>query len=102
MIQTWYEQSKKVANISARVVQFNAALQKIGLGGKLTFRNMNGKYAFTFTKSMDPLCFSKVELRHGIEYFMEMSIKIHNIIHTMDVRKVPGAGKVRLIGGVAV
>ena len=49
MIQTWYEQSKKVANISARVVQFNAALQKIGLGGKLTFRNMNGKYAFTLS-----------------------------------------------------
>lgn len=98
ILQTWYEHSKKAAGISGRVVQFNAALQKMGLGGKLTFRNMNGKYAFTLSKQMDPEKFSKTSLRHGIEYFMEMSIKLHNIINSTDLKKVD---KVRLTNSVA-
>mmetsp|Transcript_24504 Transcript_24504/g.43959 ORF Transcript_24504/g.43959 Transcript_24504/m.43959 type:complete len:632 (+) Transcript_24504:45-1940(+) len=98
IVQTWYEHSKKAAGISGRVVQFNASLQKIGLGGRLTFRNMNRKHAFMLTKKMDPEKFSKTELRHGIEYFMEMSIKLHNIINTTDVRRVD---KIRLTNSIA-
>ena len=98
IVQTWFDHSKKAANISGRIVQFNAALQKMGLGGKLTFRNMNGKHAFTLTKKMDPEQFSKTSLRHAIEYFMEMSIKLHNIINTNDIKRVD---KVRLVHNVA-
>lgn len=88
VIQTWFDHPRKSASISARVVQFNAALHKIGLGGsKLTYRNINGKYAFTLTKKIDPEKFSKTLLRHGIEYFMEMSIKLHNIINNADARR---------------
>jgi hypothetical protein len=49
---------------------------------------MNGKYAFTMTKLADPKHFNKKGLRHGIEYFMEMSIKLHNLINPMDMKKV--------------
>ncbi len=98
ILQTWFDHSKKAAGISGRVVSFNAAMQKLGLGGKLTFRNMNGKYAFTYTKPMDPERFSKTILRHGIEYFMEMSFKLHNTINIGDVLKVD---KIRLSNSVA-
>ena len=50
------------------------------------------------TKKMDLEKFSKTELRHGIEYFMEMSIKLHNIINTTDVRRVD---KIRLTNSIA-
>jgi len=98
IVQTWYEHSKKAAGISSYVVKFNAMFQKMGLGGKLTFRNMNRKYAFTLTQKMDPETFSKTNMRHCVEYFMEMSIKLHNIININDVRRVD---KVRLTHSVA-
>eukprot|EP00578_Thalassiosira_sp_NH16_P007954 CAMPEP_0181123974 /NCGR_PEP_ID=MMETSP1071-20121207/26214_1 /TAXON_ID=35127 /ORGANISM="Thalassiosira sp., Strain NH16" /LENGTH=755 /DNA_ID=CAMNT_0023209209 /DNA_START=163 /DNA_END=2430 /DNA_ORIENTATION=- len=98
IVQTWFDHGKRAAGISGRIVQFNAALQKMGLDGKLTYRNMNGKNAFTLTKTMDPEKFSKISLRHSIEYFMEMSIKLHNAINTGDMKKVD---KVRLVNSVA-
>jgi hypothetical protein len=70
------------------VSQFNARLHKVDTGCRLTFRNMNGKYAFTLTKKADPGQFNKKGLRHGIEYFIEMSIKLHNLINPMDMKKV--------------
>eukprot|EP00571_Detonula_confervacea_P001980 CAMPEP_0172319808 /NCGR_PEP_ID=MMETSP1058-20130122/38775_1 /TAXON_ID=83371 /ORGANISM="Detonula confervacea, Strain CCMP 353" /LENGTH=593 /DNA_ID=CAMNT_0013034935 /DNA_START=111 /DNA_END=1892 /DNA_ORIENTATION=+ len=98
MVHTRFEHNKKAAGISGRVVQFNAALQKMGLDGKLTYRNINGKNVFTLTKKMDLEKFSKTSLRHSIEYFLEMTIKLHNIINTTDVIKVV---KVRLTNTVA-
>lgn len=94
MVQTWFEHSKKAAGISGRVMQYNAAFREMGLDGKLTFRNVSGKFAFTLTQKMDPEKFSKTLVRHGIEYFVEMSIKLHNIINSTDTKKV---GKVRLV-----
>jgi len=44
--------------------------------------------------------FSKTTLRHGIEYFVEMSIKLHNIIHSTDAMRV--VEKVRLTNGSGV
>lgn len=89
MVQTWYKPHRKNSSkVSSMVGQFNARLYKVDTGCRLTFRNMNGKYAFTLTKKADPEHFNKKELRHGIEYFMEMSIKLHNLINPMDMKKV--------------
>ena len=99
IIQTWYEDNKKAMEISTLVAKFNASLQRIGAGGRLTFRHMNGKYVFSLTKHMDPELFCKNSFRHGIEYFVEMSIKLHNIINPADVRTLE---KVRLTNCVAI
>ncbi|KAL7428685.1 hypothetical protein ACHAXH_001996 [Discostella pseudostelligera] len=88
MVQTWYKHRKNSTLISSLVGQFNARLHKVDTGCRVTFRNMNGKYAFTMTKLADPKHFNKKGLRHGIEYFMEMSIKLHNLINPMDMKKV--------------
>lgn len=89
MVQTWFNQHRKNSTqISSMVSQFNARLHKVDTGCRLTFRNMNGKYAFTLTKKADPGQFNKKGLRHGIEYFIEMSIKLHNLINPMDMKKV--------------
>ena len=89
MVQTWYTPHRKNSSqVSSMVSQFNARLHKVDTGCRLTFRNMNGKYAFTLTKKADPEHFNKKGLRHGIEYFMEMSIKLHNLINPMDMKKV--------------
>jgi hypothetical protein len=93
LVQTWFDHDRKAAGISARVVEWNRSLQEIGLGGKLTFRNIKGKFAFTLTREMKPEKFSKKELKHAIEYYLEMSIKLHNTINVSDQRKVD---KVRL------
>ena len=93
LIQTWFDQDRKAAGISARVVEWNRSLQEIGLGGKLTFRNIKGKFAFTLTREMKPEKFSKKDLKHAIEYYLEMSIKLHNTINVPDQKRVD---KVRL------
>lgn len=99
IIQTWYEDNKRATEISSLVVRFNTSLQKIGVGGRLTFRKINGKYVFSLTKKVDPELFCKSSFRHGIEYFVEMSIKLHNIINTDDVKTLE---KVRLTNSVAI
>lgn len=99
IIQTWFEHCKRTMEITTLVVKFNASLQKTGGGGRLTFRKMNGKYVFTFTKKVDLALFEKNSFRYGIEYFVEMSIKLHNIIHPADFRKLE---KVKLTNSVAV
>lgn len=118
VVQTWFDHhhpnghsrgktassliSSKV--VSSKVVSFNAALHKIGLGGcKLTYRNMmSGKHAFTLTKKMyAEEKFSKTTLRHGIEYFVEMSIKLHNIVHSADAMRVVDKVRLTNVSGVA-
>ena len=103
IIQTWYEQSNKQAvvmgnSISTLIIKFNTSLQKTGINGRLTFRNVNGKYVFSLTKNYD-LSFDKTTFRHGIEYFVEMSIKLYNIINPTDARTID---KVRLTNSVSV
>lgn len=93
IVQTWFDQDKKAACISARIVEWNRSLQERGLGGKLTFRNVKGRFAFTLTREMKPEKFNKKELKHVIEYYLEMSIKLHNAINVADQKKVE---KVRL------
>ncbi|KAL9178725.1 hypothetical protein ACHAXT_003856 [Thalassiosira profunda] len=94
LVQTWFDHGKKCAGISGRVVGYNAALQQMGLGEcRLTFRKANAKHAFTLTQKMSAEGFSKTKLCHAIEYFVEMTIKLHNVINTSDAKK---AGKVRL------
>lgn len=83
-IQTWYEQSSKQAivignSISTLISKFNASLQKTGVDGRLTFRNVNGKYVFSLTQNYE-VSFDKITFRHGIEYFVELSIRLYNII----------------------
>jgi hypothetical protein len=99
IIQTWYEDNRKAFEISALVAKFNTSLRRTGVGGRLTFRKMNGKYVFSLTKQVQPEQFCKNSFRHGIEYFIEMSIKLHNIINVDDVRPLE---KVRLTNSVAV
>lgn len=99
IIQTWYEDNERATEISTLVARFNTSLQKIGVGGRLTFRKMNHKYAFSLTKTVDPELFCKNIFRHGIENFVEMSIKLHNIINTDDVKRLE---KVRLTNSVAL
>jgi hypothetical protein len=99
IIQTWYEDNERATEISTLVARFNTSLQKIGVGGRLTFRKMNDKYAFSLTKTVDPELFCKNIFRHGIENFVEMSIKLHNIINTDDVKRLE---KVRLTNSVAL
>ncbi len=99
IIQTWYDDNKRATEISTLVAKFNASLQRIGVGGRLTCRKMNGKYVFSLTKQVDPELFCKNSFRHGIEYFVEMSIKLHNIINPADVRTLE---KVRLTNSVAI
>ena len=103
IIQTWYEQSNKQAivmgnSISTLISKFNTSLQKTGINGRLTFRNVNGKYVFSLTKNYD-MSFDKTTFRHGIEYFVEMSIKLYNIINPSDARPIE---KVRLTNSVTV
>jgi hypothetical protein len=103
IIQTWYEQSNKQAvvmgnSISTLIIKFNTSLQKTGINGRLTFRNVNGKYVFSLTKNYD-MSFDKTTFRHGIEYFVEMSIKLYNIINPSDARPIE---KVRLTNSVTV
>ena len=98
-LQTEFEHNKKAAGISARIVEWNKALQEIGLGGKLTFRSIKGKFTFMLSRDIDPDKFSRRELRHSIEYFLEMSIKLHNIINVNDLKKIC---KVRLANNVGV
>jgi hypothetical protein len=99
IIQTWYEQkSNKQAvvmgnSISALISKFNSSLQKTGINGRLTFRNVNGKYVFSLTKNYDMSLLDKTMFRHVIEYFVEMSIKLYNIINPSDARTIE---KVRL------
>lgn len=73
-------------------------MQRMGLGGRLTYRKMNGMYSFTLTKgygnvSVGEKKFTNTDMRYTIEYFTEMAIKLHNIINPGDVKQV---GKVRL------
>ena len=103
IIQTWYEQSSKQAivignSISTLISKFNASLQKTGVDGRLTFRNVNGKYVFSLTKNYES-SFDKTTFRHGIEYFVEMSMKLYNIINPSDARTIE---KVRLTNSVTV
>lgn len=100
ILQTWFEHSKRAAGINSRIVDWNKSLQQMGSGGKLTFRNLSGKYAFTLTKSIDVDKPNKIvftSIRHSIEYFLEISIKIHNIINVTDVKSVE---KIRLTAQV--
>jgi len=99
IIQTWYEDNERATDISTLVAKFNTSLQKIGVDGRLTFRKMNGKHAFSLTKTVDPELFCKNIFRHSIENFVEMSIKVHNIINTDDVKRLE---KVRLTNSVAI
>jgi hypothetical protein len=99
IIQTWFEDNRKAFEISTLVAKFNASLQRTGVGGRLTFRKINGRYVFSLTKQVQPEQFCKNSFRHGIEYFVEMSIKLHNIINAADVRPLE---KVRLTNSVAV
>ncbi|KAL3805154.1 hypothetical protein HJC23_003382 [Cyclotella cryptica] len=92
-VQTIFDQNKKAASISSRLVDWNKALQEVGLGGKLTFRNVNGKFTFTLSKNMEPEDFKPRVFRYSIEYFLEFAIKLHNIINIHDLKTV---GKVRL------
>lgn len=93
LLQTRFDQDRKAAGISARIVEWNRSFQEIGLGGKLTFRNVKGKFAFTLTMEMKPEKFCKRDLKHAMEYYLEMSIKLHNTINVTDQKKVD---KVRL------
>ena len=93
ILTTWYDHGRKAASISSRVIAYNATLQKMGLGGRLTYRKISGKYAFMLTKEMSPKSFTNKDMRYTIEYFMEMSIKLHNIMNPGDMKTV---GKVRL------
>ena len=92
-VQTWFDQDRKAAGISARIVEWNRSLQEVGIGGQLTFRNIEGKFAFTLTREMKPESFCKRDLKHVIEYYLEMSIKLHNVINVTNQKKVE---KVRL------
>jgi hypothetical protein len=103
IIQTWYKQRSKQAivignSISTLISKFNAMLQKTGVDGRLTFRNVNGKYVFSLTKNYE-MSFDKTTFRHGIEYFVEMSIKLYNIINPSNARMIE---KVRLTNSVTV
>ena len=93
ILQTWFDQDRKAAGISARIVEWNRSLQEIGIGGQLTFRNIKRKFAFTLTREMKPEKFCKKDLKHAMEYYLEMSIKLHNTINVTDQKKVD---KVRL------
>lgn len=92
-VETHFDHNKKAANISTRLVEWNKALQEIGLGGKLTFRNVSGSFTFSFTKNLEPEDYKSRTLRYSIEYFLEFAIKLHNIINVNDLKTV---GKVRL------
>ncbi|KAL7519010.1 hypothetical protein ACHAWX_003809 [Stephanocyclus meneghinianus] len=92
-VRTVFDQNKKAASISSRLVDWNKALQEVGLGGKLTFRNVNGKFTFSLSKNMEPEDFKARVFRYSIEYFLEFAIKLHNIINVNDLKTV---GKVRL------
>lgn len=106
IIQTWYEQSSKQAivignSISTLISKFNASLLKTGVDGRLTFRNVNGKYVFSLTKKCyDVILFDKTTFRHVLEYFVEMSIRLYNIINPSDAQKT--IEKVRLTNSVTV
>jgi hypothetical protein len=93
IVQTWFEHDRKAAGISARVVEWNRKLQEVGIGGQLTFRNIKGKFAFTLAREMKAENFCKRDLKHVMEYYLEFSIKLHNIINVTDQKKVE---KVRL------
>jgi len=110
IVQTCFEHSKRAAGISAgistRVVEWNKSIQEMGLGGTLSFRNMSGvskskpggEYVFKLTKGLGldkPNKVVTTNIRHSIEYFLEMSIKLHNIINVTDQKKL--ADKVRLL-----
>lgn len=88
-VLTSFDHNKRAACISARLVDWNKALQEIGLGGKLTFRFPT----FALSKSMDPEEFKPRVFRYSIEYFLEFAIKLHNILNVNDLKSV---GKVRL------
>ncbi len=95
-VRTTYDHSKRAAGISVRILEWNKALQDIGVGAKLTFRNASKGPGFTFSLSsreMEGGKFSRREFRHCLEYFVEMSIKLHNIIFVNDVKRFE---KVRL------
>jgi len=92
-VQTVFDQNKKAASISSRLVDWNKSLQEVGLGGKLTFRNVNSKFTFCLSKNMEPEDFKARVFRYSIEYFLEFAIKLHNIINVSDLKTV---GKVRL------
>ena len=93
IVQTWFDQDRKAAGISSRIVEWNRSLQEVGIGGQLTFRNIKGKFAFTLTREMEPENFCKRDLKHVMEYFLEMSVKLHNTINVTNQKKVD---KVRL------
>ena len=88
IVQTWFKHSKKAAAAAIQVSKFNASLQALGLGGKLTFRSTNRKHMFVLATKMNPDKFRNIELQHVIEYFVEMSIELHNIINTTDAKRV--------------
>ena len=92
-VQTMFEHSRRAASINARIVEWNKALQEMGIGGKLTFRNIKGSFTFTYVKEMDTEKFRTRDFRHSLEYFLEMAIKLHNVINVNDIKKVD---KIRL------
>jgi len=92
-VQTIFGHNKKAASISSRLVDWNKALQEIGVGGKLTFRNINGTFVFAFNKNMEHEEFKSRTFRYSIEYFLEFAIKLHNVINVTNMKAV---GKVRL------
>lgn len=92
-VQTLFDHNKKAASISARLVEWNKALQEVGLGGKLVFRKDGGSFTFSLNKSIEPEDFKSRTFRYSIEYFLEFAIKLHNVINVNDLKTV---GKVRL------
>merc|ERR1712151_933287 len=70
-VSTVFAHNKRSAAISSRLVEWNKALQEIGLGGKLTFRAVNGSFTFCLTRPMEPEEFKSRTLRYSIEYFLE-------------------------------
>ena len=93
IVQTWFEHDRKAASISARIVEWNRSFQENGIRGKLAFRKSDVKFVFSLTYiSTDR--FSKTSLKHAMEYYIEMSIKLHNAINVTDQKRVH---KVRLL-----
>ena len=92
IIQTWFEHDRKAARIPARIVEWNRSLQENGIRGKLAFRKSDVKFAFTLT-FISTEKFSKTSLKHAMEYYLEMSINLHNAINVTDQKRVH---KVRL------
>lgn len=93
IVQTLFEHDRKAASISARIVEWNRSFQENGIRGKLAFQKGDVKFVFSLTYiSTDR--FSKTSFKHALEYYIEMSIKLHNAINVTDQKRIH---KVRLL-----